>query len=219
MANFYTGIGSRETPSEFLDCFARLGRQLELAGWTLRSGGAWGADSAFDAGIESQHKEIYLPWKNFNQRDGIIPGKDLWEQAARHASEVHPTWKYLTPGAKKLHTRNVFQILGQDLATPSAFVLCWTQDGCESEATRTVATGGTGTAIALADRHDIEVINFFNPNGLERLAAKLACIQTISKAEQPVPDEQDRPKRNAFAHLQKHCVEQLQQPSTRKYAP
>jgi len=44
--------------------------------------------------------------------------------------------------AKKLHGRNVKQVLGDDLKTPSDFLLCWTKEGKD--------VGGTRTAIVLA---------------------------------------------------------------------
>lgn len=48
-------------------------------------------------------------------------------------------------------------------------VVCWTPDGCESQATRTKATGGTGLAIALADSMGIPVFNLRNAGALERV--------------------------------------------------
>ena len=44
----YAGIGSRRTPPELLDEMEVLGRQLAIADYVLRSGGAKGADSAFE---------------------------------------------------------------------------------------------------------------------------------------------------------------------------
>ena len=61
----------------------------------------------------------------------------------------------LSKGAKALHTRNVYQVLGKDLKSPSTFLLCWappTPDGVK---------GGTNTAVQLAKKHGAEVINIF----------------------------------------------------------
>lgn len=44
---FYTGVGSRETPAEYLAIMTELATYLNKTGWTLRSGGSWGADEAF----------------------------------------------------------------------------------------------------------------------------------------------------------------------------
>ena len=63
---YYAGIGSRETPKEIQDWFKIVAKYLEKNGYTLRSGGAKGADQAFERGVsEDDMKEIYLPWRGF----------------------------------------------------------------------------------------------------------------------------------------------------------
>jgi len=47
---FYTGVGSRKTPLSILKVMRKLGYKLAIDGWMLRSGGADGADSAFEKG-------------------------------------------------------------------------------------------------------------------------------------------------------------------------
>ena len=56
----YAGIGSRNTPENIQAIMTKLATKLESLGWVLRSGGADGADSAFELGVLShQNKEIY----------------------------------------------------------------------------------------------------------------------------------------------------------------
>ena len=122
--------------------------------WILRSGRAIGADSAFEAGCDAAHglKEIFV-------------ANDANQEAMRMAAEVHPMWFKLSPYAQKLHARNCFQILGRDLRTPCAFVLCWTPDGADGTKIKTsYDTGGTGQAIRLGARHNIPIINMRNEN-------------------------------------------------------
>lgn len=59
--NAYAGIGSRKTPKNVLDFMFEIGKELALLGYVLRSGGAEGADSAFEKGADSVKgmKEIY----------------------------------------------------------------------------------------------------------------------------------------------------------------
>ena len=47
---YYAGIGSRETPDHVLETMASAAQYLGKEGFTLRSGGAKGADTAFDQG-------------------------------------------------------------------------------------------------------------------------------------------------------------------------
>lgn len=63
MKIFYTGVGNRDTPHEYLEKMTALASLLEKEGCILRSGGAEGADTAFENGVRSLYnKEIYLPW-------------------------------------------------------------------------------------------------------------------------------------------------------------
>lgn len=55
----YAGVGSRATPEPVLDLMRRCATRLEVLGYTLRSGGANGADTAFEEGC--CRKELYLP--------------------------------------------------------------------------------------------------------------------------------------------------------------
>ena len=89
------------------------------------------------------------------------------------AQTVHPAWDRLKEAAQKLHARNCYQTLGKTLDAPSAFVLCWTSDGCETEKERTRDTGGTGTAIVLAHRRGIPVFNLKRANAVSRLQTLL----------------------------------------------
>ena len=167
---FYAGIGSRRTPPEVLARMRRLARRLAQLGFVLRSGAADGADAAFEAGCDEAQgaKSIWLPWKGFN---GHSSEHCCYPTPAHEAvaAQCHPVWDRLSQGPRKLHSRNVGQCLGEDLATPVAFVLAWTPDGCESASTRTRETGGTGMAIAIASQHGIPIINLRNSNAMERL--------------------------------------------------
>lgn len=59
----YVGIGSRTTPPEIMEKFKQVSAYLYKLGFTLRSGAAPGADTAFDEGYEGEDKkEIFLPW-------------------------------------------------------------------------------------------------------------------------------------------------------------
>ena len=147
-ARFYAGIGSRQTPLGVLALMTNLAAELSQVGFVLRSGGAFGADSAFERGAAVGMAEVYMPWKWFNGRQGGIVVPETPEAAAL-AKSLHPAWRKLTPGAKLMHIRNCYQVLGADLKTPSSFILCWTPDG--------LGSGGTGQAIRLAKLRGIPV--------------------------------------------------------------
>jgi len=170
MTKYYTGVGSRLAPSSVLSNMIGLGIYFANKGYILRSGGADGCDSAFEDGCVSVvgEKEIYIPWHGFNDRlnqftynDISLPDIDpgLRYKADEIVMEVHPRYGMLGFGGRALHARNVFQVLGKDLKSPSDFVVCWTPGG--------ELRGGTATAIRIANKFNIEVFNLARP--LERL--------------------------------------------------
>lgn len=159
---YYTGIGSRETPKSIQKIMCQMAAHLSKCGYILRSGGAQGADQAFEAGCDyaQGEKEIYLPWPGFeNSESSLIVKKD--GPAYKIAEQYHPYWHNLSSGAKKLQARNSHQILGQDLKTLSDFVICYTKDG--------KGTGGTGQALRIARTYNIPVFDCGNYKNLEEL--------------------------------------------------
>lgn len=149
---YYAGIGSRQTPTEILKLFTKIGIYLAQKDYILRSGHADGADLAFEQGcdIVNGQKEIYLPWENFNNSTSNLVVVDL--KAFEIAKQFHPYWHNLKQGARKLQARNSHQVLGKDLNTNSDFVICWTKNG--------KLKGGTSQALRIAMHYNIPIFNF-----------------------------------------------------------
>jgi hypothetical protein len=152
----YTGIGSRETPFNTLNLMVRIGATLAGDGWTLRSGHAPGADQAFEDGAKLRNgkMEIYLPWRSFEGADSspeFVLTQDYHPEATEIAMKFHPAWHRCSQGAKKLHQRNVYQIVGKELDTPTDLVICWTKDGARK--------GGTGQALRMAEHLQIPIFD------------------------------------------------------------
>lgn len=188
---WYTGVGSRETPEDIQALMTKLGCKLAGQGFTLRSGAAQGADRAFELGWlewysnqtpwpsgENVRAEIYVPWDGFegHDRDGLfgatlVPSDIHFaksEEAAKIASQVHTAWDRCSQGAQKLHTRNVFQVLGRHLNEPSSMLVCWakiTKGGNIS--------GGTATTWNLAKKYNIPCFNLAEPEHYERITKYL----------------------------------------------
>ena len=70
---YYAGVGSRETPQDVLKIMWKIGKHLADKGYTLRSGGARGADAAFENGCDSVmgSKEIFYANNNKGTLDAI----------------------------------------------------------------------------------------------------------------------------------------------------
>jgi len=170
---YYAGVGSRKTPANIqMSLMEEIAKKLAGKGMILRSGGAAGADTAFERGVDYwyhylQSDKIPVPKEIFYAND--IDGSVTALHAMNEAKQYHKAWSRLNAFVKKLHARNVFQILGKDLKTPVLFVICWTLDGCVHDSTRTIYTGGTGTAISVASMHGIPVFNLKREDHLSRI--------------------------------------------------
>lgn len=177
----YTGVGTRKIHDTAHNRLNGIARELFLKGLVLRSGGAIGADTAFARGsvyhlptqvVVTNHallSEIYIPWDGYN---GLVL-KDRWEEkvlplthlpddlvakATEMAARIHPKWSRCTDGARKLHTRNVFQVLGMNLDDPSAFFVCW----ADYEDRKCTPMGGTRTAWMIAQEYGLPCFNLKN---------------------------------------------------------
>ena len=169
MSKLYAGIGSRSTPETVLKLMMLISAKLETLGYVLRSGGAPGADTAFELGVrDPKNKEIYLPTKNW--RGNPSPYYDVSDSAIALAARYHPNFKALTPFTILLMGRTVYQVLGRDLKTPVSFVVCYTPDGCDMVTVhRSPKTGGTGQALSIAHDHHIPIFNLYHKDTVKLL--------------------------------------------------
>ena len=156
---YYAGIGSRKTPQDILKIMERIGEACTGEGYILRSGGAPGADMAFEKGCTGKKrsmestctgkKEIWNPWKN---------KITIHDWAVQKATEV--CWEYplarMKPFVQALIVRNMYQIFGESGVQPVDFVVYWCpgnplEKGFES--------GGTRYAVRAADTAGIRTFN------------------------------------------------------------
>lgn len=155
--NFYCGIGSRRTPEDILIKMKKYASILERMGFILRSGGALGADTAFEKGVVSvSNKQIFLardakPWAEIYVKNCMPLDRLSYEKS-------YMNWKSYT---KNLLARNMMQVLGEDGDVPVKFVLCWTPKGDY----QTSIVGGTGYALRCALLNNIPI---FNLNSLDQ---------------------------------------------------
>lgn len=159
MVKFYTGIGDRAVPEEVLAELEDIAYILADKGYVLRTANSGGADTAFINGAKEQggdnNVEIWIPWPSYckgvsssiRYMDSYVPFFDV-------VSNFHPAWDNCSEGAKKLLTRYLFTVTGEELADTdsySEFLVCWTPEAIE--------LGGVGLAINLARYSDIPVFN------------------------------------------------------------
>lgn len=184
MKKYFAGIGSRKTPTDILKLMESIAFKLGSIGYTLRSGGAEGADKAFENGADKggYDKEIYTP-ENFDKSKEnlefchkyllpvIDPGRNFFK------------FRYKT---KLLLCRNVHQILGEP-DTQTAKQLTFDEDRCSisplldivpvkfvvfwipTENIWDLDAGGTKYAVRIASNLNIPCFNLFDTNTKNRL--------------------------------------------------
>jgi hypothetical protein len=161
----------------------RIGSLLVRRGYVLRSGGAAGADTAFERGATAVDGAsiVYKAGRGVTKWKGkklicypdSVPGWQDW--AEEQSSRLHPAWNACSDHAKAHLRRNMAQICGhktQDRIL-SHFVLCWTPDGAETAQATSRRTGGTGQAIRAADAYGVPVFNLARAFALRDLEAFL----------------------------------------------
>lgn len=156
---FYTGIGSRETPIDLQQLMTNIAKALSNDNWCLRSGGADGADSAFETGADL--KRIYLPWNGFNDKYADNRYYVVPQYNEEMVLDYHPDPYRLSKAGMKLMSRNTYQVLGDKLDNPSTMLICWTRDGKMS--------GGTAQAMRIAADFSVPIYNLHDENALTKL--------------------------------------------------
>jgi len=165
---YYTGIGSRAAPGYILDMMKEIGTMNALKGHILRSGGAGGADTAFENGhkqVTSDHMEIYIHKEGFMGRSSkescVYLGTCINSMILAKKHYLPPkeapwaTWDKMKSYTKGLMARNGYQVLGRNLDTPSIYTVCWTKDAEH--------VGGTRQAMYVSEAYDVPVYNLADP--------------------------------------------------------
>lgn len=140
-------------------------------GFTLRTGGANGADKAFESGCDlvGGSKEVYLPWAKFNKSESDL--YNLSANAIKSVDFFHPYPANLNDAARRLMARNYHQVLGDKTTIdPVVFVICWTLGDLNT-------SGGTNQAIRIANYYGIPIFNLSKGDPSEM--AKMICVNML----------------------------------------
>lgn len=176
MNKYYAGIGSRETPPDMLKLMGELAAYLSKKDYILRSGGAKGADKAFESG--ANRKEIFYA----DDIDEVDNTYDLVKECMPTDRSGFDNWK---PYVKGLLARNMMQMMGKDGKTPVEFIICWTKSLFYEDS----SAGGTGYAIRCALKQKIPIYNLQNKDVFD------ACVLSLHLHNDP--NEQEKLKKMA----------------------
>ena len=192
----YAGVGSRATPAEVLAGMSDVAQVLGDAGFALSTGGADGADRAFEAGAlrTDAPVTVHTPWPGYNgYRSGRDPESDIDVIYPRAGDTVrgtsflhlarkhHPAWDRCRRGARALFLRNVSILAGalddEGTVLPVSAVIAWTPNGRAHGR----EAGGTGHTLRVAADLGIPVVNLSERTPPERNADFLAAIPTVMR--------------------------------------
>jgi len=161
---YITIVGTRDATKEELQKLKDIAEKYHDKGYTLRSGGAEGADSVIN---HLENVEIIIPWNGFNglKHDGkrvfVLDKLPNQTRAKEITIKIHPAPDRLSQGALKLHTRNIYQITGvqdvnrKELSEKVYFI---------ADEVNGKVKGGTRTAVMLARGLNIPTVNIRKRN-------------------------------------------------------
>jgi hypothetical protein len=193
---YWAGVGSRGIPGVGLPLHITtlqedIGCALTDLGWCLSSGDAEGSDRNFHRGaLRSQRIaevgcKIYLAWDGiFGVHEDLSKGFydaskfPNWVQAGEIAMAARGGWEGLKRGGIALHTRNAYQVLGEDLASPVAAVVFYAEPIGKSK-----VAGGTNTAYQIALRNNIRTINLYTEEGIQCAEKFLEYHQALMQGD------------------------------------
>lgn len=172
---YYTGIGSRDISSIEYNLVVKIGSRMAELGYCLRSGGADGADEAFEEGCDlaEGEKSIYLPWKNFN---GYWMGPSVYSLTGKQRAfarerllelGVLPWFDNLSNSSKLFHTRNYYQVVGST-EVPSRVCIYIADIDWKGE-----PVGGTRTAVMVSKVLGVPTYNLRDNEEREKLLDKI----------------------------------------------
>jgi hypothetical protein len=182
-----TVIGSRETPEDINKLLITYTNILVELGYAIASGGCpVGPDRSAFIGVyghkskdKSKHR-IYISWDGMANLDhnpeiGIYNAQlfENYAVAETIAFYARGSWEGLGRGGRAHHTRNVYQVLWDDLCSLTDFVVCYAIPTGKHGKVK----GGTSTAVSVATSHAIPVFNLYYPDVRERVERLVANIK------------------------------------------
>lgn len=209
----YAGIGSRTTPANVMAKMTEVAAWLAKHGYTLRSGHADGADTAFENGADTAFEEMTEEQKESFTAKEIFTANDVTDTTRAIAKEIHPKPSALRKFVLDLMAQSTNQVFGKNLDSPVDFVLTWTPDGAVSTEQRSMKTGGTGQAIDMASRKGIPVINMANKGWGDELRSVLKMsprTKAVNNTTEQAPEGKSAPTQTESIDVRAKAIKQLE---------
>ena len=122
--------------------------------------------------------ELILPWKDFKVIEETFDSKNYFSspESMDLAKKVYPTWEKQKEYMLKIYSKNIRMIAGQNIRSPSRFVLCWSPDGIETSAARTNNSDGIEFYLKVSEVYKLKAYNLAAENALGRLSEEQQLV-------------------------------------------
>lgn len=162
----YAVAANPDIPEHISQQIVEFAKRLDQMGYTARLGGS---DKGIDQMVEDvvAKKELILPWRNFAGKDSKFTFTT--DRAKAVAKAFHTVYETMSDVVKLFLARNARMVMGDKMVSPALFILCWSEDGVETQREKTSRTGNIGHLVSIASGAGIQVFNMGRPGSAERL--------------------------------------------------
>lgn len=156
----YAVTGNKDAPDHILQKACAIVQRLEQMDFTLRTGGLAGIEDSVEK-VTKKH-EIHLPFRDFDQKQSRYTFTT--DRAKSVAAKFSPGYSALKKGIQLFLAKNVRILMGNNVNSPSLFLIVYSSDGCTHISQKTQETGFATHAIAVASGLGIPIFNLADPN-------------------------------------------------------
>ena len=166
-------------PSEILDRAKEVILFLTNHGFTTRASCLTGSEKQILDMIPKDKLELYIPWKDFDNRDSKFYFND---KVSQHVAKMfHKSYDTLKPPVQAFLAKNVRMILGDKAKSRTSLIIVWSEDGAANANQVTFKTGNVSHPIAIACSAHIPVFNLQNPDIISMISGYLHLKGNINE--------------------------------------
>lgn len=164
-------ISNDNAPPEIMERAKEVILFLINHGFTARASCIASTEKEFLDFIPEDKVEVYIPWKDFDNRNSKFYFND---KVSQHIAKMfHKAYDTLKGPVQAFLAKNVRMVLGEKAKSRSTLVIVWSEDGATDTSQITFKTGNVSHPIAIANAVHIPVFNLQDPDILLKITGYL----------------------------------------------